>query len=380
MKVMLIEDNDSKAKAINSYLQKKGIAASNVVRAKNMTDFSAGLQLDIGLFIIDLKLPSVDKGTASQNGKAILETIIKAGKSNALLLAISSYPSDFPDLREFYESRGCILADYANTKGWQSTLDSILIQLKRNVDFDFVVFCALQEERNPYVALLEGRQVTRAGVDCLDVSIGTQNGTIVLMPNMGLVNAAITASLCIERFKPAVVGMSGICGGFNGRAEMGQLLVSSMAYEYQSGKWTADGFKHEPYQVGTDPQLLPKLRALLNTEHILDELEAGFRGGKRPTIQHKPDLSVFTSGSAVIADQKYLDEIQVIHRKVGALDMEIFAVHRAAELSPRRPPCICAKTVVDLCDSGKDDDLHSYGSYISAKFMLKAIRDYFSKD
>lgn len=379
MKVMLIEDNDSKAKTINSYLQKKGVAASNIVRAKNMTDFAAGLQLDIGLFIIDLQLPSVDKGVATQNGKAILETIVKAGKANAFLLAISSYPNDFPDLREFYEARGCILANFANTKGWQSTLDAILIQLNRNVDFDFVVFCALQEERNPYVALLEGRQVTRAGIDCFDVSIGAQNGTVVLMPNMGLVNAAITASLCIERFKPTLVGMSGICGGFNGRAEMGQLLVSSMAYEYQSGKWTADGFRHEPYQVGTDPQLLPELRALLNTDHLLEELEAGFRGGKRPTSQVKPDLSVFTSGSAVIADQKYLDQIQVIHRKVGALDMEIFAVHQAAELSPRRPPCICAKTVVDLCNSGKDDDLHSYGSYISAKFMVKAIHDFFSR-
>ncbi|WP_201758222.1 nucleoside phosphorylase [Burkholderia gladioli] len=290
-------------------------------------------------------------------------------------MAISSYPNEFQDLRDFYESRGCILTDYGNTRGWQSTLDSILVQLNRTVDFDFLIFCALQEERNPYIALLDGRQVTRAGVDCFDVSIGDQNGTVVLLPNMGLVNAAVTASVCIDRFRPAVVGMSGICGGFNGRAKMGQLLVSSMAYEYQSGKWTTDGFKHEPYQVPTDPQILPKLRAIINNDNILDELEAGFRGGKRPAEQNKPDTSIFTSGSAVIADAKYLQEIQVIHRKVGALDMEIFAIQKAAELSPYRPSCICAKTVVDLCDSGKDDDLHAYGSYISAKFMIKALRE-----
>ncbi|MBB3261659.1 nucleoside phosphorylase [Paraburkholderia bannensis] len=378
MKVMLIEDDEGKAKAITSHLKKKGIPSSDVIRAKNMTDFAGSLGADIGLFIIDFKLPSVDNGIASQNGKAILEAIIKAGKSNSLLLAISSYPNDFPELREFYESRGCILADYSNKKGWQATLDSILIQLKRNVNFDFLVFCALQEERNPYVALLGGRQVTRADIDCLDVSIGTRKGTVVLMPNMGLVNAAVTAALCIDRFKPAVVGMSGICGGFSNRAAMGQLFVSSMAYEYQSGKWTTDGFKHEPYQVPTDPLLLARLRALVNKDNFIDELESGFRGGKRPTEQHKPDLGIFTSGSAVIADKQYLEQIQIIHRKVSALDMEVFAIQRAAELSPARPKCICAKTVVDLCDSEKDDDLHAYGSYISAKFMVKAITDSFS--
>lgn len=378
MKVMLIEDDEGKARAINSHLKKKGIEGSDIIRAKNMTDFAGSLGADIGLFIIDFQLPSVDHGIASQNGKAILEAIIKAGKTDALLLAISSYPNDFPQLREFYEARGCILADYSNTKGWQSTLDTLLIQLKRSIAFDFVVFCALQEERNPFVPLLDGRQVIRAGLDCLDVSIGSRKGTVVLLPNMGLVNAAVTAALCIDRFKPQLVAMSGICGGFSGRAKMGQLIISSMAYEYQSGKWASDGFMNEPYQVQTDHLLLPNLRALINKDDLMVKLETGFRGGKRPSEQNRPELGVFTSGSAVIADKKYLQQIQTIHRKVSALDMEVFAIHRAAEQSPYRPPCITAKTVVDLCDADKDDDLHLYGSFISAKFVIEAINDFFS--
>ena len=68
-----------------------------------------------------------------------------------------------------------------------------------------------------------------------------------------------------------------------------------------------------------------------------------------------------------------------IHRKVNALDMEVFAVQRAAELSPHKPPCICAKTIVDLGDSKKNNDLHQYGSYISAKFLIRAIDNFFSQ-
>ncbi len=100
MKILLIEDEDKKFKLIVSYLESRGVTKGDIIRAKNMTDFAANLNTDIGLFIIDFKLPNVDDGHASQNGKAILESIVKAGKNDALLLAISSYPEDFPELRE----------------------------------------------------------------------------------------------------------------------------------------------------------------------------------------------------------------------------------------------------------------------------------------
>lgn len=378
MKILLIEDDNKKRQAITSHLTKRGILIEHILIAKNMTDFAGHLNLDIDLFIIDFKLPNCDNGAASSNGKSILESIIKAGKNDALLLAISSYPAEFPEMRDFYESNGCILADFANKKGWQSTLDHLLVQLKKNVKFDFIIFCALLAERNPYVTIVGGRQVTRGGVDCYDIEISGKRGTVVLLPQMGLVNAAVVAGVCIDRFKPAVVGMSGICGGFKERAEKGQLLISSMVYEYQSGKWASDGFKQEPYQVHTDNTTLTDLKVLSNTEGLIRELEDGYEGGKRPIETFKPEVGIFTSGSSVIADSEYLKQIEGIHRKVHALDMEIFAVQRAAELSPHRPSCICAKTVVDLCDENKNDDLHLYGSYISSKFMIKAIKNFFS--
>lgn len=378
MKVMLIEDNDEKYESISSYLLEKGIAEIDMIRAKNLTDFASMLHLDIGLFIIDFNLPSVDDGEISKNGKAILEIIIKSARQDALLLAVSAYPSDFPDLRKFYESHGCILADYSDKSSWKSTLDHLLTQLKKNVRFDFLIFCALREEREPYVLTMPGKRVNRNGYEFYDVDIAGKKGAVVLMPNMGLVNAAATASVCIDRFKPRIVGMSGICGGFPKRAELGQLFVSSMAYEYQSGKWSIDGFKQEPYQVATDHSLLTILKSFIDDEDLITKLEDGFKGGDRPKSPQKPEIGIFTSGSAVIADGQYLKQIETIHRKVNALDMEIFAVHRAAELSPHNPPCICAKTVVDLCGKTKNDQLHRYGSYISAQFMIKAIMAFFA--
>ena len=376
MKIFLIEDNDKKRREILNHLKSKGIPAEDIICAKTMTDFAAQLGTEIGLFIIDFYLPHMDGGEAQPNGKAIIQSIIKAGKIDALMLAISSYPDEFPELRGIYEASGCILANYADKRSWQSTLDHLLVQLRKNKRFDFVLFCALQEERNPYATLLNCNPAVRAGIDCLDLTIGGRRGTVVLLPQMGLVNAAITAAICIERFRPALIGMSGICGGFQKRASLGQLLISSMSYEYQSGKWSTDGFLHEPYQVSTDHVTLVRLRALTASDQLISRLEAGFTGA-RPKVASSPEVCIFTSGSAVIANETYLQQAEKVHRKVTALDMEVYAIQRAAELSTSMPPCICAKTVVDLCGVEKDDALHAYGSFISANFMISAVTNHF---
>lgn len=378
MKVLLIEDNDKKRRVISKYLESKGILSKDIISAKTMTDFAAALGAEIGLFIIDFYLPNIDGGDAQPNGHAILQSIIKAGKVDALMLAISSYPDEFPQLRAMYEASGCILANFDDKKNWQSTLDHLIVQLKKNTSFDFVIFCALQEERNPYVTLLNCKPVIRAGIDCLDFIIDGRRGTAVLLPQMGLVNAAITAAVCIERFRPSLIGMSGICGGFDGRAALGQLLICSMSYEYQTGKWSKDGFLNEPYQVSTDHKTLLKLKSLATSNSILNTIESGFTG-TRPNKLKNPEICIFTSGSAVIADKAFLSQVELFHRKVTALDMEVYAIQRAAELSTCIPTCICAKTVVDLCGVDKNDELHAYGSFVSANFMVSAIKQHFEE-
>ncbi|EOC3068566.1 hypothetical protein ABUP50_001040 [Cronobacter malonaticus] len=376
MKIMLIEDNKNKRDDIKGFLLSKNIVDSDIIIAKSMTDFTTNLHHDIGLFIIDLKLPNIDGGEAQFNGLTILETIKKSSRQESLLLAISSFPDEFPKLRDIYESHGCILSTYSNKKGWKSTLEHLLIQLNKNISLDFLIFCALKEERTPYITMINGKKCNRRGIDFYDIDIGGRKGSVVLLPSMGLVNAAIIAGACIDRYKPSIVAMSGICGGFTDNVKLGQLLVSKMAYEYQSGKWTDDGFKQEPYQVSTDQNTLTNLSIMIDQDDFLKELEEGYSATK-PDEPTPPIFSVFTSGSAVVASKQLLTNIQNHHRKSGGLDMEIFAIHRATELSINKPLCICAKTVVDLCDSNKDDDLHIYGSYISAKFIILAIRNHY---
>jgi nucleoside phosphorylase len=256
----------------------------------------------------------------------------------------------------------------------------MVLQLRSIERLDFLIFCALRSERAPYTGMdqLGGAPKFKDNLSRLDITIAGRSGTIIELPRMGLVDAGITAGQCIEKFKPRVVAMSGICAGFPERAELGQLLVSELAYEYQSGKWSADGFSQEPYQVPVSEAMRILARELLNDSSLLARLEEGWKSD-RPSKMSEPKLAIFTSGSAVIASEQFIEQVATHHRRVSGLDMEIYGVLRAAHIARCKPDAICAKTVVDLADGEKDDLLQPYGSAISARFIVQLLQRYFER-
>ena len=123
-----------------------------------------------------------------------------------------------------------------------------------------------------------------------------------------------------------------------------------------------------------DARKTDEIKAYIRSLDVSDEEIVG----DRPTKMTAPQLATFTSGSAVIASDTLIAQVATYHRKVSGLDMEVYAIHRAAEISQYSPKVICAKTVVDLATGEKDDKLQPYGCYISAKFVVEAISAYFN--
>jgi Nucleoside phosphorylase len=378
MAVLITEDDLNKRETIVEYLKYIGVDQSQIRTATNMVEFNAEFGADVSVCIIDLCLPAYDGGEIQQSGIGILQAIERSKSSDLKLIAISSYPEEFENVRAQFESRGCIIADFHKTEVWQSALKYLIVQASSREAFDFVIFTALNAERQPYTTFptLQGKAVSKGNLTRFDISVEGRRGTVIELPRMGIVDAAVTASVCIERFNPKIVCMSGICAGFPGRAAMGQLLVANLAYEYQSGKWTSDGFSQEPYQVPISENLRTALKGLLADDELLVGLEEGWRKF-RPTDMVPPDLAAFTSGSAVIADEKYLQQVATHHRRVAGLDMETYAVMRAAHLARSKPEMLCAKVVVDLANAEKDDRLHPYGCMISARFVVQALSEIF---
>lgn len=378
MKILIIEDDDGKRAEIVNFIEGLGFPSNRIVVAKDMADFMGKFDDEVSICTIDLRLPAYEGAGSEQNGLGILHALDSAGATHVKLLAISAYPEEFANIRPQFESRGCLLIDYDRKDVWQNVLKQMVLQLQNAETLDFVIFCALRSERAPYTGMLELAGVGRIK-DTLtryDVHIAGKSGTIIDLPRMGLVDAAVMAGRCIEKFKPKVVAMSGICGGFPGRAELGQLLVAELAYEYQSGKWTDDGFSDEPYQAPISEDMRVLAQKLLDDPQLLSRLENGWTSD-RPSQMAEPKSALFTSGSAVIASGELTQQVAAYHRRVSGLDMEVYAVMRAAQVAVCKPDVLCAKTVVDLAGGDKNDLLQPYGCEISARFIVEALQAYF---
>lgn len=381
MKILITEDDDAKRAEIVKFVEHLGVEPTNILTAIDMADFTAKFDDSVGICVIDLRLPAYDGGGPDLNGLGVLQAVDKKGGGRVKLLAISAYPEEFADVRGQFESRGCLLVDYNQHDVWKGVLKQMVVQAQAAETMDFIIFCALRTERTAFTLIpqIESIPVFKDNVTRLDVVIGGARGTVVELPHMGLVDAASVAGACIEKYKPKVVGMSGVCAGFIDRVELGQLLISELAYEYLSGKWTDEGFSQEPYQVPMSEKMRIVVRELLeDADDLLVRLETGWRG-VRPSAMSAPKLATFTSGSAVIASEEFMAQVAKHHRRVSGLDMEVYAVQRAAHISQCVPEVLCAKVVVDLANGEKNKLLQPYGSFVSANFLVEALRAYFER-
>lgn len=375
MRVVVFEDDRQKYAAIVKSLESKGVRENSIKRIENIANFVSIAQDDFDLCIIDLLMPTIPAGDARSSGMEILHMLDYAGKKRVPLLAITSFVEEADRYRDAFASRGCIIYDFSRTETWTAALDVFLAQARDRGRYEFVIFTAIAEERDAYLRLPDFKHESslRYGVNHWDLTIGSADGTIVLLQRMGLVNASVEIARVLELYAPRVVAMSGICGGMSGNSVLGQLLVAERCWEYQSGKWYDDAFKAEPYHAVITGRAGRVLGKMVESHDLLARLESGFPGTKRPGAITAPKMAPFASGSAVIASEERLRSVEDQHRKVAAIDMETFGLYRAIEMSGRIVHSFCAKTVVDMANVAKNDDLHFYGSYLSARFTMEAV-------
>ena len=375
MRTLIIEDDPDKAATISSALRGFGTKYEPVV-CTNLASAVQSLERSrYDLIILDLMLPLSDGGTPIDTGAELIQ-IVESSTSNrnAQLVALTAYEELFWQQGERFTKGGVLLLQYGPGKlGWKTTLRSIVQRTAIRQRSDFVVVCALADECDGFrnVSCDLGESCVENGLDVQEVVVGGYQGRLVLLPRMGLINSAIIATIAIERFRPLVLAMSGVCGGMQGQVELGQLVVCENSWEHQVGKYTKDGFLTEQYQIEISEGLRVQLTDLCRNSRITRELYKGIRKkGLRP---QPPIMGNFVSGSAVVADKEVRQKIMEQHRKIHAFDMETAALYRAAKLTDPAVVVVTAKTVVDFGDQGKSDDVRIQGCAISARFIANAV-------
>lgn len=395
MNILIIEDSPAKAEKIESFL--KEIVQSHSGEARIIVaDCLTAAVRDLAkhtfdLIILDLMLPYLKDGPASaQAGVEILKQIRhESGLSkSSAVIGLSAYPEEVDEFRGHFEKAGVLIVTYDENDGWKATLEQTLLAVfhrragKREIDF--IILTALDEERAGYEGtdLVHVGESIVAGLNVRLVELQEEGkryrGALIKLRQMGLSGAILDATLALSAFDVPIICMSGICAGFSKRTTLGQLIFASPAWEYQAGKWSANGFEIAPTQIPLPSATRVILDQVIESNCFYDAMDARIdRNVAKPSRWTKPSLSPAATGSAVIADASRLEHIEQQHRKVAALDMESFGVYYAAhEAESNVRHFFSAKCVVDLADADKDDELHEYGCLASARatiFVLKRL-------
>lgn len=257
---------------------------------------------------------------------------------------------------------------------------------------DILILCALKNEFDQLLKVTEGitDETWQTGnVDngrsVADVRIKAKNGQILNIratwnAYMGREQAQAVTSTLLKEKPVKLLAMSGICAGWRGKVQYGDVILADRLWSYDSGKIrNADGvenFKADPIQYRPPEIWVQHMQSVKISE------KANWLSQRPPlsTSLDSPDETPFqihvapmACGAAVIEDENIFFRLEQSNRKVLGLDMEASALAALAEAN--NIPFIVAKGVVDFADHSKDDRFHDFGARASAEVLLELFRN-----
>lgn len=386
MKILILEDEDPKYNEIATHVQSV-IPDATLQREKNWLDYTQAVaNAKFDLILLDLLVPrSAKDGTVEDHHEQLVEAtrhyLSKSFSTPAIVLTRHSLDEgDFVYDLNLVDINVIPFTDHGE---WRDALKLKLLAAQPKKKFDVVIVCALEKEAEAFEGLGEtwGPVKIISGLICREMQIGTYRTVIVRAQRMGLVSAAVTAALALDRFEPRLICMSGICGGIAGESEIYDLLVTQICHQHDAGKWSATGFKAEHYDVQLEVAVHNKLVEVASGKELLASLLHGLDAGKTEVPEGKERVSCnvktgvpTSSGSAVIAEDGKTATLAVGQRKLAGFDMEVYSVFEAARHATTRTAYFAAKAVVDDGGKNKGDSFHRIGCLLSAKFVVAAIR------
>lgn len=386
MKILILEDEDSKYEVIANHVHTI-IPEATIQREKNWLDYTRALgHAKFDLILLDLLVPrSARDNTIEDHHEQLVEATrhyqSKSFRTPAIVL--TRHSTDEGDFLYNLNLLDINVIQFSDHGEWREALTFKLEAAQPKKKFDVVIVCALEKEADAFEGLGDtwGQVKQISDLICREMKIGPYKTVIVRAQRMGLVAAAVTATLALERFQPRLICMSGICGGVAGEAEMYDLLVTQVCHQHDAGKWGANGFKTEHYDVQLDVAVHNKLVEVASDKALIPQLLQGLEAGRTeiPEGKERVGCNIRTnvptsSGSAVIAQEGKTATLTIGQRKLAGFDMEVYSVFEAARHATSRTAFFAAKSVVDDGGKNKGDSFHRIACLLSAKFVVASIR------
>ncbi len=247
---------------------------------------------------------------------------------------------------------------------------------------DFVIVTALRVEREAVVRRLSDVRTVQDDGEPLTYYVGTLpvpgeerpfTVAITQLIDMGNPDAAISTTKTIARWRPRNVLMVGIAGGVQGKAALGDVVVSQYAHYYEPGKVTPDGVEHRGRQFNSDLLLYARAQHYEASDwkgEIQVARPDARTGPKLPEVKFGP----IACGEEVIADLGALARIQRQCPKMIAVAMEGAGVAKAVLSAGNPPRYLEIRGISDYAGPEKNDGWQEYAADAAAAFTIGFLR------
>lgn len=396
MRFLLVDDDQIKHEAIVNFLTSKGVDRESIVVVEHAA--AARVKLNESAFdvlLLDILLPArAGARPSGEHSVELLRQIVDDGTSTApqFIIGITADVQGTLDYAAEFKTLVTQVVHFnLGDSIWQDMLSVVLQLLKRQEqakqtnDYDLVVLNAL---RSPELEnLLKVWPVNLGAEKLLCQNILHSTGTLELdgtirrvacahLSQMGPIASAHAAATLLTEYRPRLIVMTGICGGFSSEVSIGDLVIADKSWDWQAGKWTEDGVlapSVDPRDGAAD--LVAYARTINEPVKLA---HASFTDFPKPPVHPRLVVGPMVTGSAVVASKDIQEVFKGQHRKMAGIDMECYGMYYAASNHAGAPVrTLCIKAVSDLADRAKADNHQQYCSYISAAAMFEVVRLHF---
>lgn len=197
---------------------------------------------------------------------------------------------------------------------------------------------------------------------------GRLNGrkVVIVWTGIGKVNAAMTATLLIEHFKPREVIFTGIAGGVNPELGPGDIVIAEKTAHHDMGTIWPDALYYKgvrsPFDGWENPVFFEAEEYLVNlAKQAAQEIELEPLKTSEGERVPKVVTGVIVTGDVFVASAKKSEELR---EQLGADAVEMEGAAVAQLCYQRRIPCLVIRSLSDKADESAMQDKEMF--YIMA--------------
>ena len=216
------------------------------------------------------------------------------------------------------------------------------------------------------VAILEGQLVNPRAhtIEGIQFLTGTLNNQHVVIARTGVakVNAAMTATLAIQHFRPNRVIFTGVAGGLNPDLQIGDIVIAQKTAQHDLGRLESAEIENtgvrNPINGKRNPVFFPADPELLRiTETALADIK--LNPFQTPQGQRYPRIirgTVVTGDIFVAFDAKKT----ALHKNLGADAVEMEGAAVAQICWQQNVPCLVIRSLSDNAGANASEDFKKY--------------------